>query len=418
MESAERNMDKCIDQLLDEIRRLIETDRAERFKQGKEFNIFRVQRILSDEVKICRLIRELLDPKGSHGQGSVFLRLFLETIGWEKDRQITASDYAKAMVSREETVKDSRRIDLLIRIGKYMLPIEVKVYAEDQERQCFDYYNYAVRYDSDAIIYYLTLDGHAPSVGSRNGLKDTQIQCISFAGEMVDWLTACIRADELEQVYPVREILIQFREMLKSLTGKEKGRVAMEVMNKVSSSRDHFEAAERIANVLTAVKAEKMIEIFDAIKNHMDELGYSKYLVHEAYKDEAIRYYEKNSFSWPSLNYNVPAAGPEIENKIALRFEIGSQLYFGIVPWDSVEKKNSNPKSRDGNIEKYVRDNLMLLESSKNLHWYWLRYMVEDIDFRNCSDAYKELYDRQFFQETIKKAFSEIDDTLMKLMKP
>ena len=163
MESAERGMDKCIDQLLDDIRRLIETDRAECFKQGKEFNIFRVQRILSDEVKICRLIRELLDPKGSHGQGSVFLRLFLETIGWEKNRQITASDYAKAMVSREETIKDGRRIDLLIGIGKYMLPIEVKVYAEDQERQCFDYYNYAVRHDSDAVIYYLTLDGHAPS---------------------------------------------------------------------------------------------------------------------------------------------------------------------------------------------------------------------------------------------------------------
>ena len=92
MEAAERNAEKHINQLLKDVRRMIAYDRAERFRQGKEFNIFRVQRILNDEVKICRLLRELLDPRGSHGQGSVFLRLFLETLGWAKIRQIADED--------------------------------------------------------------------------------------------------------------------------------------------------------------------------------------------------------------------------------------------------------------------------------------------------------------------------------------
>ena len=96
MEVAVRKVDTYIEQMLNDVRRSIASDRAERFRQGKEFNIFRVQRILNDEVKICRLIRELLDPRGSHGQGSVFLRLFLETLGWAKIRQIAGEDYDKA----------------------------------------------------------------------------------------------------------------------------------------------------------------------------------------------------------------------------------------------------------------------------------------------------------------------------------
>lgn len=419
MEAVERNAEKHINQLLKDVRRMIAYDRAERFRQGKEFNVFRVQRILNDEVKICRLLRELLDPRGSHGQGSVFLRLFLETLGWAKIRQIADEDYDKATVASEVFIKNDRRIDLLIRIGKYMLPIEAKVHATDQERQCFDYYNFAVSYDPDVIIYYLTPDGHEPSDSSKNGLKDAQIQCISFAKEIIDWLTTCIKADALEQIYPVREILIQFREILKQLTGREVGKVEMEIMNQISSSRDNFEAAEKVANVLAAVKAEKMIEIFDYIKHYMDQQGYSKYLVHEAYRDEANQYYENQKLSWPSLNYCVPAAESEIGDKIALRFEIGTQLYFGIVPWDSVEKKNWKPESREGDTETYVFEHLMpvKVEDSNNKHWYWMKYIAEEIDFWTCNDAYKELYDRQAFQETIDRVLAEIADTLGVLMK-
>lgn len=419
MEAAERNAEKHINQLLKDVRRMIAYDRAERFRQGKEFNVFRVQRILNDEVKICRLLRELLDPRGSHGQGSVFLRLFLETLGWAKIRQIADEDYDKATVAGEVLIKNDRRIDLLIRIGKYMLPIEAKVYATDQERQCSDYYNFAVSYDPDVVIYYLTPDGHEPSDSSKNGLKDAQIQCISFAKEIIDWLTTCIKADALEQIHPVREILIQFREILKQLTGREVGKVEMEIMNQISSSRDNFEAAEKVANVLAAVKAEKMIEIFDYIKHYMDQQGYSKYLVHEAYRDEANQYYENQKLSWPSLNYCVPAAESEIGDKIALRFEIGTQLYFGIVPWDSVEKKNWKPESREGDTETYVFEHLMpvKVEDSNNKHWYWMKYIAEEIDFWTCNDAYKELYDRRAFQETIERVFAEIADTLGVLMK-
>jgi len=67
----------------------------------------------------------------------------------------------------------------------------------------------------------------------------------------------------------------------------------------------------------------------------------------------------------------------------------------------------------------YVFEHLMpvKVEDSNNKHWYWIKYIAEEIDFWTCNDAYKELYDRQAFQETIERVFAEIADTLGVLMK-
>ena len=46
-----------------------------------------------------------------------------------------------------------------------------------------------------------------------------------------------------------------------------------------------------------------------------------------------------------------------------------------------------------------------------------MKYIAEEIDFWTCNDAYKELYDRQAFQETIDRVLAEIAGTLGVLMK-
>ena len=76
-------------------------------------------------------------------------------------------------------------------------------------------------------------------------------------------------------------------------------------------------------------------------------------------------------------------------------------------------------KACDGDTETYVFENLMpvKVEDSNNKHWYWMKYIAEEIDFWTCNDAYEELYDRQAFQETIERVLAEIADTLEVLMK-
>ena len=72
-------MSDAIDKMLNDVKVLIATDKKTRFQKGEYFNVFKIQNNSTDELKICLLLRELLDPKGSHGQGSFFLKRFLNT---------------------------------------------------------------------------------------------------------------------------------------------------------------------------------------------------------------------------------------------------------------------------------------------------------------------------------------------------
>ena len=66
----------------DEMRRL----------SGEGFNVFEVLGLESSEVGLhSRLIAELINPNGSHGQGNVFLKLFLDEIFLDK---IDRSDFS------------------------------------------------------------------------------------------------------------------------------------------------------------------------------------------------------------------------------------------------------------------------------------------------------------------------------------
>ena len=49
-------------------------------KTGGHFNIFEIAGINSDEVKICKVLYELLNPRGSHFQGYTYLKLFAENV--------------------------------------------------------------------------------------------------------------------------------------------------------------------------------------------------------------------------------------------------------------------------------------------------------------------------------------------------
>ena len=62
--------------------------------KGYGFNLIRLLGAETDEVKICRLLYELLSPKGSHSQGSKFLRLFYSMVlGKNFSEEVIASSW-------------------------------------------------------------------------------------------------------------------------------------------------------------------------------------------------------------------------------------------------------------------------------------------------------------------------------------
>lgn len=102
------------------------------------------------------VIRELLDPNGSHKEGCLFLYLFIDALNGQNNT-IDKSDYLDAEVVREE-----HRIDILIKSekSKHCIFVENKINnAGDMVRQIPRYYETMVEngFTVDRIIY-LPLD--------------------------------------------------------------------------------------------------------------------------------------------------------------------------------------------------------------------------------------------------------------------
>ena len=100
--------------LLEKINTIVERYEAQKRKNASDFNIFSITGIHYKELPICSLLRELLDPHGSHMQGSLFIKSF--TLQVLKQNSFTDEDFAKAKVYKEVHIDEKRRIDILISI--------------------------------------------------------------------------------------------------------------------------------------------------------------------------------------------------------------------------------------------------------------------------------------------------------------
>ena len=103
---------------------------------GSDLNLLDLMR--TDELGLSRLLAMLIDPNGAHGQGSVFLALFLDACGFDR----MASDASEAVrVECEVSLGgEAGRIDILINLpGGRVIGIENKPYALEGDAQLARY---------------------------------------------------------------------------------------------------------------------------------------------------------------------------------------------------------------------------------------------------------------------------------------
>ena len=123
---------------------------------ARRFNVLDYLR--TDELGLSRVVADLLNPEGNHGQGSVFLKLLLDKVGFKVDGKIDGS-----RVDVELAIKDQRRLDIAVRIDeRHCLAIENKPYAADQPDQVKDYLEWLKQYDKRMLIY-LSPTGEGPA---------------------------------------------------------------------------------------------------------------------------------------------------------------------------------------------------------------------------------------------------------------
>jgi len=254
-----------------------ESKLAENFKEGKLFNIFNELSVNTKEVKHSLMLKSLINPKGNHGMGDAFYKLFIESLCLT-DKEIWLNNidninvYDEYFIGNEGDIKADLkdkywgRIDLLIenKKAKKAIIIENKIYANDQPLQLIRYNNYAKKAYNNYTLVYLTLDGKEPSfqsyLGNEQGtiedgaeyqIKLNDIKQVSYSEHILNWLTSCSKVDEINN--PVKSIIEQYINNIKELTYK------MESINKNLLLGEYKE-------LLTVITSRDIIEVRDEIR--------------------------------------------------------------------------------------------------------------------------------------------------------
>lgn len=233
-------MEKGLIKLLNEIDVILQQEKVkkdESLKRGERFNIFETLGVAHYEVTHSTIIASFLDPKGKHGQGDKFLKLFLSTIGDKTDFNTENSTVTT------EFPFDNGRMDILIEDDQNKaIIIENKIYAGDQSEQLKRYRDYAVnQYKNGFSLYYLTLDGHEASLNSADGVK---YECVSYRRDILNWLENSIKESATTPL--VRETIIQYRNHIKQLTRQDMETISKDELMKCMA--DNAEAVAAICN--------------------------------------------------------------------------------------------------------------------------------------------------------------------------
>jgi len=262
---------------------------------GENFNIFRILGVGYSEIKHSMFLCELLNRNGSHGQGDIFLKLFIETF---KNGDFDAigdfnTEVSTAVVEYhvgQKTDEEGGRIDIFIEDKNNCIIIENKIYAGDQENQILRYHNHAKKY-GNPFLFYLTLWGGEPTEWSTGGKVDTDgkdYKCISYSEHIIKWLECCKK----ESVnYPIlRESISQYINLLNFLTNQTiYHNMSKEIVDGIFSSEEKLSAYLNLINN-RGVENKVFQRVFERLKLDLEKFAQERELEFEFNVDRDKRY--------------------------------------------------------------------------------------------------------------------------------
>ena len=202
---------------MNKVKKIYEEYNRNQIKNGGSFNICSILRKHNDEVNLhSKFIYELINPYGSHLQGDKFLKLFVKEV-----LELEDFEFNDLKINREDLTNENRRIDFTIESSNYLIGIEMKIDASDQDKQMYSYYKELEirnRQNKKSIkLFYLTRYGTEPITKSIHLLKDNQYDLLSFNIDIEWWLNKCI---EKVNIPKLQESINQYLEVIHKITGQ------------------------------------------------------------------------------------------------------------------------------------------------------------------------------------------------------
>lgn len=243
-----------------------------------DFNIFNILLKISDEVRLhTRFIHSMLDPNGTHGQGTLFLDIFLD----ECDL------VGHVNLSSCKVFKEYQFIDLYITDGNKHIIIENKIYADDQDKQIERYIDVILNENEEVqdimdniIIVYLSLDRKLPSKCSLGGFShndnylvkgDIKYKYLSihYRNTILNWIKSS--KNQVANITNLFVGLTQYEEVILMLYRQYKGKV-MSLKDFICRRDDGFNILKSIRDIndeYPKVKHKFMLDYFSVVEDKL-----------------------------------------------------------------------------------------------------------------------------------------------------
>ena len=290
------------------------TEWKEKEEKGEGFNFISfISRIWGiGETKHSQILGFFLNPRENHGQGGLFLKLFLKKLGFD----ITAFEPNDWAVEVEQRSNGRDQIDILIQSRRLGISIAIENKsngAKDQSHQLYRYwesaiYNFHNRDKEKALdpkhsrVVYLPQWG-IPSEQTRTRPKDYKesypeklaleeqggiISCWTYYTHIVKWLNSCVEAMGRENNI-VKQLVKNYIEYWNSTNSKNT--YYMNTLEKELKTKEDWLTMGEAANTMNNLRtrwAEDFSNQLASIECHSD-FAYNKDC------DEANYY---NDFRW------------------------------------------------------------------------------------------------------------------------
>jgi hypothetical protein len=182
---------------------------------SEDFNL--VEIFSPDENRISDIIVSLLNPNAGHGQGSLFLQIFISLLNQLSGNLNFEEDPKNVFINREYYTYQGRRIDIMIELDNFVIGIENKPWTRDQKDQIRDYNeflsNYFGKYKGKKyILIYLSGDGSSPSSIKKEERKvlekEGRLMVLSYSRFLNRWLNESYPLCESEKLrYFVKDFI-------------------------------------------------------------------------------------------------------------------------------------------------------------------------------------------------------------------
>lgn len=252
---------------LKDIDSLIIKDLEEQKKNKDNFNMFEILKLTKAENQThSAFIAELLNPKGSHNMGELFLVLFLETLGHNEINKFQMNGiqvYTEYHLGFKDDInKKGGRLDILVtnNIGQTIC-IENKIDAGLQKDQIERYLNYNV---DKNYVYLLTLTGTIDVIFDSDSNK--YWRQISYYKDIKNWLQQCMM--KVQEYSILHESIKQYLHLVNQLTGQLESKQMNEELKSIITK--NIVASQQIAMnyevLLVELKETFRKKVYEALK--------------------------------------------------------------------------------------------------------------------------------------------------------